>query len=159
MVRDGYARAGRQSVLVTPAAEASQWTHNLIEQEHIQRRLLELGVVIRPHRSLVQRGADQLEIACVFTGRTESIACGTLISVTSRSPVDGLFRELLRRQPAWAAAGIATVRRIGDADAPGTIAAAVYAGHRYARELGETIDPDVAPFLRERIALPADPST
>ena len=154
-----YARAGRQSVLVTPAAEASQWTHNLIEQEHIQRRLLELGVVIRPHRSLVQRGADQLEIACVFTGRTESIACGTLISVTSRSPVDGLFRELLRRQPAWAAAGIATVRRIGDADAPGTIAAAVYAGHRYARELGETIDPDVAPFLRERIALPADPST
>ena len=34
------------------------------------------------------------------------------------------------------------IRRIGDADAPAIIAAAVYAGHKYARELDCDIDPD-----------------
>jgi dimethylamine/trimethylamine dehydrogenase len=32
-----------------------------------------------------------------------------------------------------------------------TIAAAVYAGHRYAREFGEAMDPDAVPFRREVI--------
>ena len=35
-----------------------------------------------------------------------------------------------------------SVKRIGDADAPAIIAAAVYAGHKYARELDCDIDPD-----------------
>ena len=33
-----------------------------------------------------------------------------------------------------------TVEKIGDCDAPAIIAAAVYAGHRYARELGVEIE-------------------
>ena len=148
-----YARAGHATMLVTPAAEASQWTHMIIEQEHVQCRLLELGVVIRPHRQLARRTADRLEVACVFTGRTEEIACGSLINVTSRRPVDDLFNSLIERKADWSAAGIVAVTRIGDAEAPGTIAAAVYSGHRYARELGETIDPDTVPFRRERIDL------
>jgi dimethylamine/trimethylamine dehydrogenase len=39
------------------------------------------------------------------------------------------------------------VRCIGDAEAPGLIAHAVYAGHRYARELEEPAAGDVA-FMR-----------
>ena len=35
-----------------------------------------------------------------------------------------------------------TLKRIGDCDAPAIIAAAVFAGHRYARELDEEIDAD-----------------
>jgi hypothetical protein len=34
-----------------------------------------------------------------------------------------------------------------------TIAAAVFAGHRYARDFGETIDPDAVPFKREAIVV------
>ena len=45
--------------------------------------------------------------------------------------------------------------RIGDCLAPGTIAAAVYGGHRYARELGETPQ-DAMPFRRELVELSAD---
>ncbi|MFT5768987.1 MAG: dimethylamine/trimethylamine dehydrogenase, partial [Lysobacterales bacterium] len=37
-----------------------------------------------------------------------------------------------------------TIRKIGDCDAPAIIAAAVYAGHRYARELGTDTSLDVA---------------
>jgi dimethylamine/trimethylamine dehydrogenase len=39
---------------------------------------------------------------------------------------------------------------VGDAYSPGTIAAAVWDGRRYAEELdAEPADPDEAPFLRE----------
>jgi dimethylamine/trimethylamine dehydrogenase len=38
------------------------------------------------------------------------------------------------RPEAVAAAGIVSITSIGDCFAPSTIAAAVYAGHRYARE-------------------------
>jgi dimethylamine/trimethylamine dehydrogenase len=50
----------------------------------------------------------------------------------------------LRREPEWTDAGIRSVRCIGDAEAPGLIAHAVYAGHRYARELEEPAAGDVA---------------
>jgi dimethylamine/trimethylamine dehydrogenase len=50
-------------------------------------------------------------------------------------------------------AGIKTVNRIGDAEAPGTIAAAVFGGHRYARELDLEPWGDEVPFLRENAQL------
>ena len=153
VLAEQLARDGLATTLVTPAAEASTWTRNTLEQGRIQARLLELGVTIRPHRKLVRRTADTLDVACAFTGRTETIACGTLVPVTSRLPNDPLYRSLQSRQPEWADAVIATVARIGDCEAPGTIAMAVYAGHRYARELAEPPAPDTAPFQRERIDL------
>ena len=46
------------------------------------------------------------------------------------------FAGLLKARAAdWADAGIRSVQLIGDAAAPGPIAWATYAGHRYAREL------------------------
>ena len=47
-------------------------------------------------------------------------------------------------------AGIKSVRRIGDCYGPGIIAAAVYEGHRYAREIGVIPDEEALPFRRER---------
>ncbi len=38
---------------------------------------------------------------------------------------------------------LSSLRRIGDCDAPAIIAAAVYSGHRYARELNAKPDPDI----------------
>ena len=56
---------------------------------------------------------------------------------------------------ALADAGIKTVKRIGDCYGPATIAAAVYEGHRYARELGAEPG-DAIPFRRELTKLSAD---
>jgi dimethylamine/trimethylamine dehydrogenase len=44
---------------------------------------------------------------------------------------------------------LASLRLVGDADAPNLIAQAVFAGHLAARELGEDVDPDAVPFRRE----------
>ena len=50
------------------------------------------------------------------------------------------------------AAGISTLKVIGDACAPAAIVHAVYAGHRYARELDEP-ETEGVPFKRERVEL------
>ncbi len=68
--------------------------------------------------------------------------------VTARLPGDGLYHELTENSDALTRAGIRSVTRIGDCLAPGTIAAAVYSGHRFARELDQPA-PDGVPFRRE----------
>ncbi|MDA0221419.1 MAG: hypothetical protein O3B22_17900 [Proteobacteria bacterium] len=76
----------------------------------------------------------------------------TVVTVTSRAPVDDLFHALQKDGAALEAAGIASITRIGDCLAPGAIVHAVYAGHRAARELG--VDSGGAwNVRRERIAL------
>lgn len=145
---------GHAVTLVTPAADVSTWTHNTLEQHRVQKRLMEMGVTILPLHNLVARGAACVTLECVFTERQHDIACGTLVSVTMRRPVDTLFHALQRLITAGAD-GPKTLTRLGDCLAPGTIAAAVYAGHRYARELGEAAT-DAVPFRRELPALATD---
>jgi dimethylamine/trimethylamine dehydrogenase len=73
--------------------------------------------------------------------------------VTARLPDDGLYLDLKAREADWADAGITSVKVIGDACAPGPIAYAVYAGHRYARELDAPDIGDAVPFKRELTGL------
>jgi dimethylamine/trimethylamine dehydrogenase len=71
-----------------------------------------------------------------------------VVLVTGRLPDDALAGELA------AAGGGATVRLIGDALSPGTIAAAVWDGRRYAEELdAPPADDTLPPFRREVVAL------
>ena len=46
-----------------------------------------------------------------------------------------MYREIVAKITSEALDPGPTVRKIGDCDAPAIIAAAIYAGHRYAREL------------------------
>lgn len=144
------AKEGYQVTLVTPAADASNWTHATLEQARIQKRLIELGVTIRPHRGLVGIDAQAVQLGCVFTGEVLSLPAQATVLVTAKLPDDALYLALQARQPEWAEAGIKSVTLIGDANAPAPIAAAVYAGHKYARGLDEPEDTgDVVPFRRE----------
>ncbi len=65
-----------------------------------------------------------------------------------RLPNDALYHELMASPDGLAEANIASLVRIGDCLAPSTIAAAVYAGHRYAREIDVPPGDGVA-FKRE----------
>ena len=69
--------------------------------------------------------------------------------VASRKPHDQLYKDLLLKKMQWIDAGIKSVKLIGDANAPGPIAWATYAGHRYARELDTKEIGDALPFRRE----------
>ena len=141
---------GRAVTFVTPAADVAHWTHNTMEQERIQRRLLELGVTIHAHRSLTAIHAETAELSCTFTGRSETVPAGGIVMVTAREPLDACYRDLIAEPEALTAAGIETVARLGDCEAPSTIAAAVYAGHRFAQEFQTVVeDADAVPFRRE----------
>ncbi len=143
------AAQGREVTLVTPASDVSNWTHNTLEQGRIQTRLLELGIAIEPHRAVTAVRAGGVETACVFTGRKAEIACDSVVLVTARLPNESLYRDLNAQRAAWKDSGILSIKTIGDALAPATIAAAVYAGHRYARELDGPEPGDGPPFKRE----------
>jgi dimethylamine/trimethylamine dehydrogenase len=129
--------AGREVTFVTPAPIVAPWTVNTLEQERIQVRLHALGVKIVPLSQLQARSADALTVANVYTGLPTTLPCAALVPVTSRSPVDELWLALSARRAEWADHGIESIERIGDCLAPGTIAAANYEGHAYARRLGE----------------------
>ncbi|CAN5200044.1 NAD(P)-binding protein [soil metagenome] len=148
LVREGFS-----VTLVTPAADVSNWTHMTMEQPRIQTRLLESGITIIAHHAVmgVERGA--VEIACGFTDRRRMIPSAVTLLVTARLPDNGLRDALRQRETAWPDSGLRSLTVIGDALAPGTIAAAVFSGRRYAEELDERMDRDAVPFRREVAAL------
>lgn len=143
------AKEGYEVTLVTPASGASAWTFNTMEQHKIQARLLESDIGIRANRLLMKAEPGQASLGCVFTGREEKIEAGAVVLVTARLPRLGLAQELRARESEWTDAGIKSVTVIGDALAPGTIAAAVWSGRRYAEEFDTAPDPDALPFRRE----------
>jgi dimethylamine/trimethylamine dehydrogenase len=144
--------AGKQVTLVTPEARVSAWTENTLEQPRIHRRLVDAGVKIVLSNALIASGRDGVHFACTYTHRETLLSPDALVLLTARLPEDALVAEIeaLDDGP--------TVRAIGDAFAPGTIAAAVWDGHRYAQELDDpaAADPDRIPFRREIIALPTE---
>jgi dimethylamine/trimethylamine dehydrogenase len=143
---------GHDVRLVTPAPDISTWTHNTMEQGHIQKKLLELGVELAPHHNLASVHPDAVELSCVFTDRRVRHACDTLVLVTERLPNDDLYRAMRADPEGIAKSGLKTIQCIGDCLAPGIIAAAVHSGHLAAREF-EADAPGEVPFLRERVML------
>ncbi|MGO9514982.1 MAG: FAD-dependent oxidoreductase [Steroidobacteraceae bacterium] len=138
---------GLEVTLVTPADRVSAWTVNTLEQHAIQKHLLELGVTVVANHNVVEFDGTRATLECTFTGRHSSVSAFSIVAVTSRLPNDALA-EALDAPDAVAAAGIASVTSIGDCWAPSTIAAAVYAGHRYAREF-DWPQSDAVGFTRE----------
>jgi dimethylamine/trimethylamine dehydrogenase len=153
-----FARGGLEVHLLTPATKVSEWTDMTMEQPRIQARLMELGVRVQTAVELAgvraSGGGLALSLTSIYTPRPSRLDCASLVLVTMRDPGDALYRVLQARQGEWLAAGVGSVRCVGDAHAPGTVAAAVYAGHRAARELdaaSETLDS--VPFRREMIGI------
>lgn len=136
LLAEQCALAGSRVTLVTPAALVSAWTSDTLEAVAILRRLLTLGVELHTYSNIRQLSAAAVMIECLLTGKQREIACSALVSVTARLPVDDLHSALAALPGELAAAGNRSMCAIGDAFGPGTIAAAVYQGHRFARELG-----------------------
>ena len=147
---------GCDITIVTPSSYLSEWTRNTLEQFAIHRRLMELGVDIVLNRGVSEIAGSHFVSNCVFTGAVREFPCDAVVMVSSRKELNGVYLDLKARSGEWIDRGIKTVRIIGDAEAPGPIAWATYAGHRYARELdGEDIG-DTLPFRREVAELAMD---
>ena len=138
---------GCQVHLVTPDDTIASWSTHTLDYRHIQKRMHALGVVQHVATNVTALATGHAALAHLWSGATSALECDALVAVTARVPNDALFVDLERRPDACAAAGVRSVQCIGDALAPGLIAHAVYAGHRYAQEFDAPPHGDV-PFRR-----------
>ena len=139
--------AGREVTIVTPASEIAAFTEKTLELERIARHMDGLGIAMVTHHNLAEVRDGEVLLRHIHTGREAVLPAAGVVMVTARLPVDTLYRELMADDGALAPAGIKSVTRIGDCNAPAAIYHATYAGHRYARELDAEV-PEVA-FRRE----------
>jgi dimethylamine/trimethylamine dehydrogenase len=145
LIAELLSKDGFDVTLVTPSAHVSEWAHNTLEQHRIQARLMGMGVKVMLSHNLIAVAPGTATVACGYTDATTVLEVESTVLVTMRSPVDGLYQVLSK-------ASLPNLARIGDCLGPSTIAAAVYSGHRFARELGEPEMGNV-PFRRELPAL------
>lgn len=150
------AKNGAQVTLVTPSAYVSDWTNNTLEQVAIHPRLVSAGVEIVLNQGITEVQKDHVVSNCTYTDRTWKIEADAVVMVASRLGNDSIYEDLLQRRSEWNDAGIKSVKIVGDASAPGPIAWATYAGHRYARELDGPDIGDALPFRREITELAVD---
>jgi dimethylamine/trimethylamine dehydrogenase len=151
-------KQGLEVHLVTPSVKISEFTEMTMEQHRIQSGLMKMGVQIQTNTALagasVVAGGLAVELAHTYSDARSVVACASLLLVTMRDPKDALFNALQAQQDQWPAKGVKSVQLLGDAYAPGSVAAAVYSGHRAARELDVPVLPlDAVPFRREMMAL------
>jgi dimethylamine/trimethylamine dehydrogenase len=133
---------GMDVTLVTPADVISSWATYTNERWRAQTKLMEMGVELKVSQSLQSFDGACASLACTFTGRVTQLEATSIVLVTARQPNDALFHALQKVQLNSSGKTFKSLRKIGDCDAPAIIAAAVFSGHRYARELDEEIDTD-----------------
>jgi len=133
---------GVEVCFVTPENLVSAWGAMSDEQYQTQQCLIQLGVQIITAHGLDEFDGSKARLSCVYTERPLEVAADAVVLVTARSPVDGLYREIAGKMESDTSGSVPvpTLKKIGDCDAPAIIAAAIYAGHRYARELGTDLE-------------------
>ena len=139
VIAEALRHTGLEVTLVTPANEVSTWTTRTDEQHRIQARILRLGIAVETGTVLARVDAGSVILESIHTGAAREVEAANVVMVTSREPLDAVSHTLRDRIP---------IQRIGDCLAPGTIATAVYSGHRYAREADAEVSPGVL-FFRE----------
>jgi dimethylamine/trimethylamine dehydrogenase len=133
---------GVEVCFVTPENLVSAWGTMTDEQYQTQQRLIQLGVQIITAHGLDEFDGSNARLSCVYTERTRVVAADAVVLVTARIPTDSLYKEIAGKIESDTSGSdpAPTLHKIGDCDAPAIIAAAVYAGHRYARELGTDME-------------------
>ena len=147
VVAEALRLRGCEVTLLTPDDTIASWSANTLDYRHIQWRMAELGVAQCVSHMVAGYTGTALALEQVWSGAASSLDCDAVVVVTSRLPDDTLYQALKTREAEWADAGVRSVSCIGDALAPGLIAHAVYAGHRYAQEL-DVPKHDEVPFKR-----------
>jgi len=150
VIAEALRKAGRGVTLVTPADRVAAWAQNTGEGWRVPGHLMGLGIELLTAQGLDWFDGETVTLACGHSGRKRRLAAANLVVVGQRAPVDDLYSALRDAGPLPF-----TLARIGDCEAPAIIAAATYAGHRYAQELDRAVDVDL-PMRHEKIDVGAE---
>lgn len=133
LLAEQLARAGSQVTLVTSAPLVAMWSQNTLEQARTQARLMELGVEIQVQRRLLRVEGNTARLQHELGDAVTELNVDALLLVTDRAPRRELFDALIA---ASAEQRLQSLQLIGDAEAPGLLAQAVFSGHLAGRSLG-----------------------
>jgi dimethylamine/trimethylamine dehydrogenase len=150
VIADRLRKAGLAVTLVTPDDRVSAWSEKTGEGWRVPGYLMGLGVELLTAHGLDWFDGESVTLACVHSGRATTLPAANLVLVGQRAPVDDLYYALQEGAPLPF-----TLARIGDCEAPAIIAAATYAGHRYAQDLDRAVDIDL-PMKHEKIDVGAE---
>ena len=152
VVADHLIAKNIEVVFVTPASVVSPWTDSTLEQKRVQAALISSGVKIMCNQSIskIENSAAQLE--CAYTGSITELPCETIVMVTERISDTTLYDSLVQNNLEGKTQY--NVQIIGDAEAPGLIADAVYLGHLAAQNFeADEADIQKGMFMREMPSL------
>ncbi len=159
VIAEAVAKTGVPVTYVTESDSVSAWAGMTAERWRIRTHLMKLGVKIVTAHALTEFDGQAATLVCEYSGQEQTLPASAVVMVTQRTQNSDLYDEILATVGGEAAKLPFSLKRIGDAEAPAIIAAAVYAGHRYAAELDEVVDidnpmkhdrPDVGAMLPER---------
>jgi dimethylamine/trimethylamine dehydrogenase len=155
VLADHLSSSGIDVTFVTPASVVSPWTESTLEQKRVQKALIKSGVKIVCNKLIAKIENQTAFLECVFTGDSTKLSCKSIVMVTERIANTSLYDELVQQKSNdETQATSQNICLIGDAEAPGLIADAVFAGHLAAQNF-ESIEADVekALFMREMPSL------
>jgi dimethylamine/trimethylamine dehydrogenase len=150
VIAERIRQAGREVTLATPNDRVSHWAMNTGEGWRVPGHLIGLGITLATARSLSWFDGESATLACVHSEQAETLVAENLVLVGQRAPVDELFVALRYDARGDHADLPFTLTRIGDCEAPAIIAAATYAGHRYAQELDTAVEIDL-PMQHDKV--------
>jgi dimethylamine/trimethylamine dehydrogenase len=153
VIAEKLALDGHTVTLICSSNELSPWTHSTLENDFVNRQMAKVGVKVITTHTLQEVTKGEALIKHHYTETLERLSADTVVLVTSRETVSEEYDALMDCEAEWPAAGIVSVSKIGDADAPGIIAQAVYAGHRYAQEFDCEDTGDAVPYKLSQIDL------
>jgi dimethylamine/trimethylamine dehydrogenase len=144
VVAEALVAAGVEVCFVTPDNVVAAWAQMTDEHYQSQQRLMQLDVEIITAHGLDAYDGTSAQLNCIYTEKNRTVEADAIVLVTARTPCDDLYREIAEQISSGDMDNAPTLKKVGDCDAPAIIAAPVYAGHRYARELGTDLTQDVA---------------
>jgi dimethylamine/trimethylamine dehydrogenase len=142
--------AGIDVTFCTSSEVVSEWAGKTSERWRIRSHIMKLGIKMELAQALTAFDGKTATLICQFTGKKKQIPMHSVVMVTQRAPRDELYHNILELVDGEPDKLPFTLTCIGDCEAPAIIAAATYAGHRYARQLEEDIDLD-QPLIHDRV--------
>jgi dimethylamine/trimethylamine dehydrogenase len=150
VIAERIIKAGQPVTLVTPLDSVSYWAGMTDERWRIRTHLMKIGVEIVTAHGITFFDGKETTLKCQYSGREQTLPASSLVVVGQRVPVDALYQGLMATKQGVAGTLPFTLKRIGDCEAPAIIAAAIHAGHTYAREMDAPVDIDL-PMKHERV--------
>ena len=150
IVAERIIASGQPVTYVTPHDSVSYWAQMTSECWRIRTHLMTLGIDIITAHGIAHFDSKEATLTCQYSGRAMVLPAQSLVVVGQRRPIDGVHQSLMASPHGVSGTLPFGLTRIGDCEAPAIIAAAVAAGHGYAREMDDPVDIDM-PIKHERV--------